>query len=159
MDKTEKRKWTKADILLISVGVLLLLALIAQEIVAYQIERRNKAERFLVGFCLLSVERTEAQELQKSCSDAEKGGLAVLCGTVSLGEVYGGVVLTEATSSGGEVSDHLMNISGSMQAWGKTENGKYYLYKYGNLEVGDRILVSVDKLPYYMEVKSVEKLS
>ena len=37
MDKTEKRRWTKADILLISVGLLLLLALIGQEIVAFQI--------------------------------------------------------------------------------------------------------------------------
>ena len=159
MDKTEKRRWTKADILLISVGLLLLLALIGQEIVAFQIERKNKAERFMVGFCLLSVEQTAAQELQKSCSDAEKGGLTVLCGTVSLGEVYGGVVLTEAASSGGEISSHLMNVSGSLQAWGRTENGKYYLYEYGKLEVGDRNLVSVDGLPYDMEVESIEKLS
>ena len=51
MDKTEKRRWTRADILLISVGMLLLLALIGQEIVAFQIEQG----RTVYGGLLLAV--------------------------------------------------------------------------------------------------------
>ena len=73
MDKTEKRRWTKADILLISVGLLLLLALIGQEIVAFQIERKNKAERFMVGFCLWS--RLRRRNCRKAVPMPKRGDL------------------------------------------------------------------------------------
>ena len=80
MDKTEKRRWTRADILLISVGLLLLLALIGQEIVAFQIERKNKAERFAEDECLRRVmevykcDKYEEADLDDYCSRGEKKG-------------------------------------------------------------------------------------
>ena len=128
------KRLTALDVFLIAGVILLLLAVIGQDIAVYALDRQNRAERFEISFVLRSVEKTGAERLVQARLSA--GDMLVTADGKEIGKVNGGLEISS------EESEHLCSVSGVMISSGRTVNGGCRLYGIGkDVEEGDRIYV------------------
>ena len=129
-----KRKLTVIDVFLIVGALLVLIAIVGQDVAVYFINRRDRAERFEVSFTLRSVESSDAEALVAARLAVDE--MTVQNDGKTLGSVKGGLTISQAEN------DHLSSVTGTLSAVGRTKEGVCYIYGFDKpLRVGDRMYV------------------
>ena len=127
-----KKKFSAVDVFLIVGALLLLLAVIGQDIAVYVINEKNRSDRFEVTFRIRSVNKTYAEQLVNARIASDE--LVVSENGRELGKVVGALTISE------EESANLYSVSGTMTVRGTVKEGLYYPYGYGKaLREGDRL--------------------
>ena len=132
-NKTEKRRPTLIDLFVIIGALLLVIAVVGQDVAVYMINRGDRSERFDVVVYIPSLDASTAEELKNARISA--GEMQVIYDGTQLGTVNGG--FTESSADGGYVK-----LKGDLRTYGKTTDGECRLYGYNRVfRQGDRLYV------------------
>ncbi len=148
--RNEKESSVKVfDIFIIAMVLLTVIAVIGQGVAVYFVNKANSTEDFLVAFEVVSLERADAEKLEKAQTAAE-GGLEVRSR-----DMAGQLDELSFVAEDNDAVSHLCRLSGVFSVKGKTKAETVSLYGYGNVENGDVLLIYIDNFALAAEIKSI----
>ena len=156
-EKTDQRKKpTVIDIFIIVSAILLLVAVVGQDVAVYMLNRSDRSQRFRIEFVIPSIESGHAEQLRSARVGAET--MNILFEKKELGSVDGGFT-TESTGS-------YVTLRGVMKAQGKSVDGECRVYGFDRLfRSGDRLFVTFENAEgsysfgCMIEIRSVEQIN
>ncbi|MBQ9468781.1 MAG: hypothetical protein IJU52_07235 [Clostridia bacterium] len=131
-EQSVKKRINAIDLFLIIGVLLVLVAIIGQDVAVYMINRQDKSDRFEVFFSIRSVEEANVDQL----ADLRLSSSQVIVSVDGreLGKVNGGLERGSAENA------HLYSVTGSMYVYGRNADGLCYPFAYGRaLREGDRV--------------------
>lgn len=150
--EVKKKSLGAIDWIIIAAVVLLLAAVVVQDVALYRIEREKKSESFEIELTFLSVEEKDKDNL------CELRNGSVTLEITKDDEVFGtvdGAFKCLPTVFEGKESDHLWDMTAKVKASGRTVDGKTEIYRCGILEEGDEFIVSVGNVICTVRVDSI----
>ena len=147
-----KKKLNVPDIIIIVTVILVILAVLGQDLAVYLINRRESSATLKLSFVAKPVEIDDAARWikQEDLSQVQIGSAAK--GDIS-GELTQSPLLVD-----GQQSEHLCALSGMLVCQGRLEDREYSIYGYGKVAVGDVLPVYFENTLTALEVTAVALL-
>ncbi|MBP3322513.1 MAG: hypothetical protein J6M12_09160 [Clostridia bacterium] len=154
MNEQKRKGFSALDTLIVLTVVLLVLGMIGQGVAVHLLDRAQKAEEFEISFLVRSYSSVSSKELIDAQAVSGEG-LACICGERELGKVKS--LHKTVIPAEGESAEHpaLCDLTGILLSYGRVEDDQNLLYGYGEISVGDILVVSVNGKALAMEITGV----
>lgn len=156
-ETTDKKKGFSALDALIVFGVLVIvLGMVGQNVAVHMVERMQKSELFELSFVVRSYDIEDAKALI-AAQQGSSGGLSLTYEEKTIGTLLtvSRVDIPKGAEGDGAVHESLCDLTGIVCVYGREEGDTPLLYGPGEVQVGDVLLVSVEKRMLALEITAV----
>jgi sortase (surface protein transpeptidase) len=155
---TKAKRFSLLDAFIVFGALLIVLGMIGQSVSVRLYERWQKSESYAVSFAIHSCDRKTALLLVEE--QAKRSSVSCYYGEKAVGYLSRVKVKDLLAEDGGEEAHQtLCDLTGTVILYGREKDGNPFFYGIGRAEVGDTVLLSLEKRVYAFEITDVNALN